>query len=157
LQRTRTVLYEGCRPRETRLERPGWFGAAMKSIPTRRRKRPQAVNSHSPNRNRMPAMSDVEPTVTPKTKAKAGPMDLPKFEIPRFDLPKFEMPNLEVPAAFREFAEKSVSQAKDNWEKMKAATEEATDLLEDSYATATRGAADYGLKMIEAARANTNA
>ena len=64
---------------------------------------------------------------------------------------------MEVPAAFREFAEKGVSQAKDNWEKMKAATEEATDLLEDSYSTAAKGASDYGLKLIEAARANTNA
>ncbi len=71
---------------------------------------------------------------------------MPKFEIPRFDLPKFEVPKMEVPAAFREFAEKSVTQAKDNWEKMKAATEEATDLIEDSYATASKGAADYGLK-----------
>jgi phasin len=40
---------------------------------------------------------------------------------------------------------------------MKAATEEATDLIEDSYATASRGFADYGLKMIEATRTNTNA
>ena len=63
---------------------------------------------------------------------------------------------MEVPAAFREFAEKSVTQAKDNWEKMKAATEEASDLIEDSYATASKGAADYGLKLIEASRANTN-
>jgi phasin len=83
--------------------------------------------------------------------------DMPKFEIPRFALPKFEVPQMEVPAAFREIAEKSVTQAKDNWEKIKAATEEATDLIEDSYATASRGAADYNLKLIEAARANTNA
>src|SRR5262249_16109466 len=69
----------------------------------------------------------------------------------------FDIPQLEVPAAFREFAEKGVSQAKDNWEKMKAATEEATDLLEDSYTTAAKGASDYGLKLIEVARANTNA
>lgn len=38
-----------------------------------------------------------------------------------------------------------------------AATEETTDLLEDSYATASKGAADYGLKMIEVSRTNTNA
>jgi len=82
---------------------------------------------------------------------------MPKFEIPRFALPKFEVPKMEVPAAFREIAEKSVTQAKDNWEKIKAATEEATDLIEGSYATASRGAADYNLKLIEAARANTNA
>jgi phasin len=67
------------------------------------------------------------------------------------------MPKLEVPAAFREFAEKGVNQAKDNWEKMKAATEEATDLVEDSYATVSRGAADYGQKVIETARVNANA
>ena len=40
---------------------------------------------------------------------------------------------------------------------MKAAAEEATDLLEDTYTTAAKGAADYNLKIIEAARANTNA
>ena len=111
-------------------------------------------------------MSDLSGTTTisssgkPRTKPAAASYagtEMPKFEIPRFDLPKFEMPKLEVPAAFREFAEKGVTQAKDNWEKMKAATEEATDLIEDSYATASKGAAEYGLKMIEAARANTNA
>ena len=103
-------------------------------------------------------MSDVSPTAT-KAKAKTASFnpDTPKFEIPRFDMPKFDIPKMEVPAAFRELAEKSVTQAKDNWEKMKAATEEASDLIEDSYATATKGAADYGLKMIEAARSNTNA
>lgn len=98
-------------------------------------------------------MSDIS-TSKPKAKASA---ELPKFEVPHFEIPKFEMPKMEVPAAFREMAEKSVTQCKDNWEKMKAATEEATDVIENSYATATKGFADYGLKMIEAARANSNA
>jgi phasin len=79
------------------------------------------------------------------------------FELPKFEIPHFEMPKLEIPTAFREFAEKSVSQAKENYERMKSAAEEATDLLEGTYATASKGASDYGLKMIEAARANTNA
>ena len=100
-------------------------------------------------------MSDVTTTKS-KPKAAAAGSETPKFEIPRFDLPKFEVPKMEVPAAFREFAEKSVTQAKDNWEKMKAASEEASDLIEDSYATASKGAADYGLKVIEVSRANTN-
>jgi len=101
-------------------------------------------------------MSDVT-TSKPKAKsANFASTEMPKFEIPRFDLPKFEIPKMEVPAAFREFAEKSVTQAKDNWEKMKAVSEEATDLIEDSYATASKGAADYGLKVIEASRANAN-
>ena len=102
-------------------------------------------------------MSDMT-TSKPKTKPAnfASTTETPKFEIPRFDMPKFEVPKMEVPAAFREFAEKSVTQAKDNWEKMKAASEEASDLIEDSYATASKGAADYGLKLIEASRTNTN-
>jgi phasin len=89
-----------------------------------------------------------------KSKSKAG---YTAPETPKFEIPRVEMPKLEVPAAFREIAEKSATQAKDNWEKMKAATEEATDLIEDSYATASKGAAEYGHKLIEASRANTNA
>lgn len=79
------------------------------------------------------------------------------FEMPKFDIPSFEMPRMEIPAALREFAEKGASQAKETYEKMKAAAEEATDLLEGTYANAAKGAADYGLKLIEASRANTNA
>lgn len=89
-----------------------------------------------------------------KSRSKAGPA---AFEMPKFELPSFEMPKLEIPTAFREIAEKSVSQAKETYEKMKSAAEEATDMLEDTYATATKGASDYGLKVIEAARENTNA
>src|SRR5580700_8143278 len=72
-----------------------------------------------------------------------------------FEMPKFDMPKVEMPAAFREFAERGVAQAKDTYEKMKAAAEEATDVLETTYSTATKGASDYGLKVIEAARVNT--
>src|ERR1700756_1622895 len=79
------------------------------------------------------------------------------FEMPKFELPKFEIPKIEMPAAFREFAERGVAQCKDNYEKMKAAAEEATDVLETTYSTATKGASDYGMKVIEAARTNTNA
>ena len=99
----------------------------------------------------------------PKPKPAAAPsgempkFPMPSFDIPKFEMPKFEMPKLEVPAAFREFAEKGVTQAKDNWEKLKTATEEATDLLEDSYAKASKGTADYSLMLIEAGRANANA
>jgi phasin len=102
--------------------------------------------TNTTSRKTRPVTSDIE-----------GEAATPKFEMPRFEMPKFEMPKLEVPAAFRELAEKGVSQAKDNWEKMKAATEETTDLIETSYACASKGAAEYGRKVIEAARANTNA
>jgi phasin len=105
-------------------------------------------------------MSDT--TYTPATaapKAKTRPVGpAPSaFEMPKFEVPHFDMPKLEVPAAFREFAEKSASQAKETYEKMKTAAEEATEVLEETYATASKGASDYGLKVIETARVNADA
>jgi phasin len=97
----------------------------------------------------------VEATATPK--ARTSKPVTGTFEMPKFEMPKFEIPKVEMPAAFREFAERGVAQARDTYEKMKAVAEEATDVLETTYSTATKGASDYGLKMIEAARVNTNA
>src|ERR1700674_5772984 len=97
----------------------------------------------------------VEASTAPKAKT-SKPMS-GAFEMPKFEMPKFDMPKVEMPAAFREFAERGVAQAKDTYEKMKAAAEEATDVLESTYSTATKGASDYGLKVIEVARTNTNA
>ena len=100
-------------------------------------------------------MTDTQTTSPPKPKAKPYSPSAP-FEFPKFEMPNFEIPHMEIPAAFREFAEKSVSQAKETYERMKSAAEEATDVLEDTYATASKGASDYGLKVIEATRVNTN-
>jgi phasin len=69
----------------------------------------------------------------------------------------FEGTAKEATTAFREMAEKGIVQAKENYAKMKSAAEEATGILEHTYANASKGAADYGLKVIEAARANSNA
>ena len=91
---------------------------------------------------------------TPKAKAKPAPGI---FETPKFELPNFEMPKIDMPAAFREFAEKGTAQAKETYEKMKAVAEESTAVLEDTYATAAKGVTAYNLKLIECARANTNA
>jgi phasin len=99
-------------------------------------------------------MAEATTTTPPKMKSKPS---TGTFEMPKFELPKFEIPKVEMPAAFREFAERGVAQAKDTYEKMKAVAEEATDVLETTYSTASKGASDYGLKVIEAARVNTNA
>ena len=77
--------------------------------------------------------------------------------MPKFEMPKFEMPKFEVPTAFREFAEKGIAQAKENYEKVKSAAEQATDVLEDTYSTASKGCTSYGLKLIETTRANSDA
>src|SRR6266581_7933662 len=111
-----------------------------------------------PGKFAAPARSAMNETTTAKAKPKTSATPIvPLFELPKFDIPKFDLPKIEVPAAFREIAEKSVAKAKDAYEKVKAATEEATDLLEDTYTTAAKGSADYNLKLIETARANANA
>lgn len=109
-------------------------------------------------------MPEVASAPAPKSKPKAVPapaaemkFEMPKFEMPKFEMPKFEIPTMEIPPAFREFAEKGLAQAKDNYEKIKTAAEQATDVLEDTYATASKGCSGYGLKVIETARANSNA
>ena len=90
-------------------------------------------------------------------KAKSSKSVPSSFRISPFELPQIDMQTLEAPAAFRDMAEKSLSQAKDTYDKMKAVAEEATDVLQDTYATTTKGMSDYGLKLIEVARVNTNA
>lgn len=96
-------------------------------------------------------------SATPKAKPKPVAVAAPAFEMPKFEMPKFEIPKVEMPAAFREFAEKGIAQAKENYEKIKSAAEQATDVLEDTYTTASKGCAGYGLKLIETARANSDA
>ncbi len=107
-------------------------------------------------------MAETIATATAKAKSKpvavgASGFETLKFEMPRFEMPKFEMPKFEVPAAFREFAEKGIAQAKENYEKVKSVAEEATDVMEDTYSTASKGCASYGLKVIETTRANSDA
>jgi phasin len=116
-----------------------------------------------PRRQRMIVMAEIQSTA-PKSKPKPvaaiaadSKFEMPKFEIPKFDMPKFEMPSMEVPPAFREVAEKGIAQAKDNYDKLKSAAEQASEVLEETYATASKGCSGYGLKLIETTRANSNA
>src|SRR5665647_3289983 len=101
----------------------------------------------------------AEAATSPKSKPKPVAVVAPPvaFEAPKFEMPKFEVPKMEVPAAFRELAEKGIAQTKANYDKMKSTAEQATDVLEETYATASAGCQGYGLKLIETARANSNA
>lgn len=118
-------------------------------------------------------MAEIQATTTAKAKPKVAAVsseakfempkfempkfEMPKFEMPKFEMPKFEMPTMEVPPAFREIAEKSIAQFKDGYEKMKSQAEQATETLEETYSTASKGCSGYGLKVVETARANSNA
>jgi phasin len=75
--------------------------------------------------------------------------------MPKFEMRKFDLPNTEMPEAFREMAEKGLARARDT--NAKAASEQAADLLGNTYATVAKGARDYNLKLIEIARTNTRA
>jgi len=107
-------------------------------------------------------MAETTSATTSKGKPKpvaigATGSELPKFEMPKFEMPRFEMPKFEIPTAVREFAEKGIAQARESYEKVKTAAEEATDVIEDTYSTATKGCTSYGLKLIETTRANSDA
>jgi phasin len=101
-------------------------------------------------------------TTTATTKAKttkhaAASFERPDYGIPKFAVPKCDLPNMEMPEAFREMAEKGVEQTRDAYAMAKVASEEAADLLENTYEAAAKRATDYSRKLIEITRTNTRA
>jgi len=73
-----------------------------------------------------------------------------------FDMPLFELPKMAMPGIFRGIAEQSVVRAKENCEKIQAASREMTEILRETYSTNARSAVDYGAKVIEMSSVNTN-
>ena len=74
-----------------------------------------------------------------------------------FEAFSFPAPTFEVPAAFREFAEKSVTTARDTYTKIKSVADEATGLLEETLETAREGAFAIGVTALDAAKSNSDA
>ena len=66
-------------------------------------------------------------------------------------------PRMDATQAFRATAENGSAQATEAFEKMSAATAEATALIKNSYSTAVKGAQDYNTKFIGFAQTNTEA
>jgi phasin len=66
-------------------------------------------------------------------------------------------PKLDATQAFRATAENGSAQVKEAFEKMSAATAEATAQIKHSYSTAVKGAQDYNAKLFEFAQNNTKA
>ncbi len=91
------------------------------------------------------------PTATGKTSKTAKPTATP------FEAFSFPTPSFEVPAVFREFAEKSATQARDAYAKLKTASEEATGLFEETFENARDGALAISVKAIDAAKTNSDA
>jgi len=61
----------------------------------------------------------------------------------------------EVPEQMRAFAEKGVSQARDNYAKFKDAAETHNVTIEAVFTTAAKGASEYSTKLMEFMKANT--
>ena len=79
-------------------------------------------------------MSVMTEATTGANKAKTAKHTASSFGVHNYEMPKLDlMPKMEMPGAFREMAEKGVAQAKDNYEKIQAATVEATELLRHLY------------------------
>jgi phasin len=91
-------------------------------------------------------MSDAGTVMTKPKGSKA----VPTFE-------GFEMPRLEMPAAIRGLLERTGVEAKENYEKLKIATDQMTDVVATSYSSAVKGGTDYGLKVIDMTRLNASA
>ena len=69
----------------------------------------------------------------------------------------FDMPKTASPQAFSHFAENGAAQAKASYEKMSAATAEASHLIHNSCTTAAKGVVEYNAKLFQIACANANA
>ena len=68
----------------------------------------------------------------------------------------YNMPFFAMRGLFGGITEQSVVRARENYEKMKAASGEMVDIFREAYLTNAKGAADYGSKIIEISGANTN-
>src|SRR6202140_3010006 len=68
----------------------------------------------------------------------------------------FDMPLFAMPGIIRGIADQGVVRVRDNCEKIKAASGEIADILREAYSTNAKGAADYGVKVIEISGVNTN-
>ncbi len=69
----------------------------------------------------------------------------------------FKMNNFEIPFAIREIAEKNVEQARETYEKVKSATEAATEALQDSAESSLKQVVKINEKVIDSAKVNTSA
>lgn len=68
----------------------------------------------------------------------------------------FEGMDMAVPEAFRSFAEQSVTQSREAYEKAKDAMEETVEVLEKSLDQAGQGAAAFNRKVIDITQTNLN-
>src|SRR5581483_4499082 len=66
-------------------------------------------------------------------------------------------PKMEAPQAMRKMADKGATELNESYKKMSAATAEVSSLMQNADSAAAQGAMDCNTKVMEFARANSNA
>ena len=71
-----------------------------------------------------------------------------------FGMPWLDFSKVALPGVGRELAEQGLARAREGCEKIKAASEEMTEALRETYSSNARSTTDYGLKVFEISNAN---
>lgn len=71
-----------------------------------------------------------------------------------FGTPWLDFPKVALPGVGRELAEQGLARAREGCERIKAASEEMTEALRETYSSNARCTTDYGLKVFEISSAN---
>jgi phasin len=124
----------------------------MQRVPRRFHDAVRIVKCSSLKEGRKP-VSDADMKVEVSTKPPTA--NVQANEKRGFDMPLFDLSKMAMPGIFRGIAEQSVERARENCEKMTAASGEIADVLREAYSTSAKGAAEYGGKVIEISGANT--
>ena len=71
-----------------------------------------------------------------------------------FGMPLLDFPKITLLGVTGELAEQGYARAREGYEKIKAASEEMTEALRETYSSNARCTTDYGLKVFEISNAN---
>ena len=101
-------------------------------------------------------VTDAAETATAAATDVANEM-MEMFQMPAKTFEAFQFQPTEFPPMYREWAEKSVSQVREAYDRVKTSAEEASDVMEDTFETTRKGMVDFNMKTLEATKANADA
>lgn len=115
-----------------------------------------AIAKPAPKAAPKPAPKAAAPAPAPKVAAPAAAAAKPAAEKPAA-VAAMAVDTAGIEAGIRNAAAKTLEQGKAAYEKMKEATDEATQTIEASFAATSKGATELASKAFEAAKTNANA
>jgi phasin len=115
------------------------------------------ANTDQKSRTAKSAASAAETLRNAADSAAASAADTTKAAARDMSDAAFTQPKFEVPEVLRSYAEQGLNQSREAYGRMKAATEEATDALEESFESTRDSMREVQLKALDAAQANAEA